>query len=274
MSPPAPTPLPETLALLRRVVEADPTEEALAYLEREATHAGDWPHVILARRKLAETATDGLTRAALLWELGCAHMAAGDLAGADADFARAIEAEAGFIPALRALARLREARGDARAAAELYAREARLTKAAGRAADAFRQAARLYANQVRDDAMAGRCLEEVLALEPEAETDFEVLEVILRARSEEERLGQVMRRRAAAGTLPKRRDRLLALAELTYARDPIRGGHRPLRGGRARRQLGPGADPAGRGRDGARALGRGDRDVPPGDRGVVGFRRW
>ena len=89
-----------------------------------------------------------------------------------------------------------------RAAAELYAREARLTKAPGRAADAFRQAARLYANQVRDDAMAGRCLEEVLALEPEAETDFEVLDVILRARADYDRLAQVMRRRAAAGRCP------------------------------------------------------------------------
>ena len=68
--------------------------------------------------------------------------------------------------------------------------------------------------------MAARCLEEVLALEPEAETDFEVLEVILRARSDDERLAQVMRRRAAAGHAPKRRDRLLALAELIYARDP------------------------------------------------------
>src|SRR5207249_1457074 len=124
-----------------------------------------------------------------------------------------LEAEA-FIPALRALARLRQGRGDARTAAELYAREARLTKAVNRAADAFRHAAWLYASQVRDDAMAGRCLEEVLALEPEAETDFEVLDVILRARGDVDRLAQVMRRRAAAGTLPKRRDRLVALAEL------------------------------------------------------------
>ena len=69
--------------------------------------------------------------------------------------------------------------------------------------------------------MAGRCLEEVLALEPEAETDFEVLDVILRARADYDRLAQVMRRRAAAGPLPKRRDRLLALAELIYERDPI-----------------------------------------------------
>ena len=122
---------------------------------------------------------------------------------------------------MHAQARLREARGDARAAAELYAREARLTKAAGRAAEGFRQAARLYANVVRDDAMAARCLEEVLALEPEAETDFEVLDAILRAKGDTERLAQVMRRRAAAGPMPKRRDRLLALADLIYERDPI-----------------------------------------------------
>ena len=157
----------------------------------------------------------------LLWDLGGARQAAGNLSGSDADFGRALEADATFLPALRAQARLREATGDGRAAAELYAREARLTKAPTRAAAAFRQAARLYANQVRDDAMAGRCLEEVLAIEPEAETDFEVLQVILRARGEDDRLAQVMRRRAAAGTLPKRRDRLLALAELTYARDPV-----------------------------------------------------
>ena len=211
---------PEALALARRIVEASPTEEALANLERRATRAADWPLVILSRRQLADSVSDATTRAALLWELGSAHLASGDLGGADADFQRATEADPSFLPALRALARLREARGDARAAAELYAREARLTKAPGRAADAFRQAARLYANQVRDDAMAGRCLEEVLALEPEAETDFEVLEVILRARSDFDRLAQVMRRRAAAGPLPKRRDRLLSLAELSYARDP------------------------------------------------------
>jgi tetratricopeptide (TPR) repeat protein len=210
----------ETLPLWNRVVEARPTEETLAVLDRRAARAGDAARTILARRRLAEVATDGLTRSVLLWELGGARLAAGDLGGADADFARAIEADPSFLPALRALAHLREAIGDARAAAELYAREARLTKGPGRAADAFRQAARLYANQVRDDAMAGRCLEEVLAIEPEAETDFEVLQVILRARNEDDRLAQVMRRRAAAGTLPKRRDRLLALAELVCARDP------------------------------------------------------
>jgi Tfp pilus assembly protein PilF len=213
--------LADTLPLLRRVVETHATEEGLASLERQATRAGEWPLVILARGQLAEAAPDGATRATLLWELGCARLASGDLRGADTDFAHAIEADATLLPALRAQARLREALGDARAAAELYAREARLTKAPARAADGFRQAGRLYANQVRDDAMAGRCLEEVLALEPEAETDFEVLDVILRAKGDTDRLAQVMRRRAAAGPLPKRRDRLLALADLIYERDPI-----------------------------------------------------
>jgi len=213
--------LPETLPLLRRVVETHATEDALAVLERQATRAGEWALAIVGRRQLAASATDAATRAVLLWEVGNAHLASGDLRGADADFTQALEADATLLPALRAQARLREATGDARAAAELFAREARLTKAPARAADGFRQAARLYANHVRDDAMAGRCLEEVLALEPEAETDFEVLDVILRARGDAERLAQVMRRRAAAGPMPKRRDRLLALADLIYERDPI-----------------------------------------------------
>ena len=219
-APGSPDATPELLPNLRRVVEAYATDEALALLDRHATRLGDWAHAILARRQLAELAGDGITKATQLWDLASARLAAGNLAGADADFGRAADADATFLPALRALARLREVRGDPRAAAELYAREARLTKAPGRAADAFRQAARLYGNQVRDDAMAGRCLEEVLALEPEAETDFEVLDVILRGRRDVERLAQVMRRRAAAGPQPKRRDRLLALAELIYARDP------------------------------------------------------
>ena len=101
--------LAETLPLLRRVVETHATEEALAVLERQATRAGDWPLVILARKQLAESAPDAVTRAVLLWELGCARLASGDLRGADADFAHAIEADATLLPALRAEARLREA---------------------------------------------------------------------------------------------------------------------------------------------------------------------
>ena len=211
----------ETLPLWNRVVEARGTEETLTLFARAAARAGDSSRLILARRRRAESAARAVAagRAAV----GPGARAAGGArpgrrrrrAGARAGRRRT------FLPALAALAQLRETNGDARSAAELYARLARLTKAPARAADAFRQAARLYANQVRDDAMAARCLEEVLAIEPEAETDFEVLQVILRERNEDDRLAQVMRRRAAAGTLPKRRDRLLALAELLHARDAV-----------------------------------------------------
>jgi tetratricopeptide (TPR) repeat protein len=184
---------------------------------------GDWARVVLARRKLAEAAPDGPTRAVYRWELGLAHLAAGDLRGADADFERAIDADATFLPALRALGRLREVIGETRSAAELFARLARLTKAGTRAADAFRRAARLYAAgdavDEEDDQLAARALEEVLALEPEAEADFQALEAILRARSDTDRLAQVMRRRATTGTVVQRRDRLLALAALLRERD-------------------------------------------------------
>ncbi|HSZ83593.1 MAG TPA: tetratricopeptide repeat protein, partial [Polyangia bacterium] len=208
----------EALTLWERIVDARPTMGALTVLERLAVRRGDWARVILARRRLAEAAPDVTTRAVFLWELGLAHLASGDLRGADADFERAIDAEPSFLPALRALGRLREALGEPRAAAELFARLARLTKAGTRAADAFRRAARLYASDDEDD-LAARCLEEVLALEPEAEADFASLETILRARADTDRLAQVMRRRAATGTVAQRRDRLLALAALLRERD-------------------------------------------------------
>src|SRR5450432_1462356 len=213
------TRLGEAMQLWERIVDARPSLGALTVFERHAVRRGDWPRVILARRKLAEAAPDGTTRAVFLWELGLAHLSAGDLRGADADFERAIDADATFLPALRALGRLREAMGETRAAAELFARLARLTKAGTRAADAFRRAARLYAADEADDQLAARCLEEVLALEPEAEADFQSLEAILRARADTDRLAQVMRRRAATGTVVQRRDRLLALAALLRERD-------------------------------------------------------
>ena len=264
----------ETLPLWNRVVEARGTEETLTLFARAAAGAGDSARLILARRRRAEAAAEPLMRAVLLWDLGRARLEARDLGGADAELARALEADGTFLPALAALAQLREANGDARSAAELYARLARLTKAPARAADAFRQAARLYANQVRDDAMAARCLEEVLAIEPEAETDFEVLQVILRAREDDERLAQVMRRRAAAGTLPKRRDRLLALAELLHARDPVEAAAVLAEAVK----LDPGSVAVlvapGRGRGGDRAVGRGDRDLPRAPSPRRQTRRW
>ena len=154
----------------------------VALLDRHATRAGDWPHAILARRQLAELSADADdARGAVV---GARLRAPGERRSGRRRRGLRARHRGRTPPSCRRCARwpgcARRAATRERAA-EMYAREARLTKAPGRAADAFRQAARLYANQVRDDAMAGRCLEEVLALEPEAETDFEVLDVILRA---------------------------------------------------------------------------------------------
>jgi tetratricopeptide (TPR) repeat protein len=209
------------LPLYERVVEANPTVDALAVFERIATAKGDAARLIVARRMLAEHATDPLTRSVFLWELGLAHADAGDLRGAAADFERAIElgsAEEAFLPALRALARLREHTGELRGAAELWIREARQTKLVERATRAFRHAARLYANAIRDERSAAECLEAVVTLDPDAEVDFQVLSVILRHQHQEERLLQIMRRRAAEGTPEQRRDRLLQLADLLHER--------------------------------------------------------
>jgi tetratricopeptide (TPR) repeat protein len=206
----------EALPLYERLVEGDPAADALALFERLAARRGDWTRVVLARRTLAERASAAQVRAALLWELGLARAETGDLAAACADLEAALGADQTFLPALGALARLRERLGDARAAAELYRLEARASKSPERAADCFRQAARLFANAVRDDQAAASCLEDLLALDPDAEVDFQVLEVILRNRHEEARLVDVLRRRAAAGTGEKRRDRLLHLAGLLH----------------------------------------------------------
>lgn len=204
----------EALPLYERIVEGDPTAEALALFERLAVQRGDWRRVVLARRMLAERADDAPSRAALLWELGLAHTEAADLRGAAADFERALEQDESFLPALRAQARLRELLGETRAAAESYVREGRATKTSERAADCFRQAARLYRDGTGDDEAAAGCLVEVLALDPDGDADFALLESILRQRGEEDRLVAVLRGRTAAGNPDKRRDRLLQLALL------------------------------------------------------------
>ncbi|HET6145905.1 MAG TPA: tetratricopeptide repeat protein [Polyangia bacterium] len=209
------------LPLYERIVDAAPELDALTVFERLATAKGDAARVIVARRLLAEHAPDQLTRAVFLWELGLAHADAGDLRGAAADFERALELGApdeAFLPALRALARLREHTGELRGAAELWIREARQTKLVERATRAFRHAARLYANAIRDERSAAECLESVVSLDPDAEVDFQVLSVILRHQHQEDRLVQIMRQRAAEGTPEQRRDRLLQLADLLHER--------------------------------------------------------
>src|SRR5262249_61450662 len=79
----------EALSLWERIVDARPTIDALTVMERHAVRRGDWARVVLGRRKLAEAAPDGTTRAVYLWELGLAHLAAGGPQGAGRHFDRA-----------------------------------------------------------------------------------------------------------------------------------------------------------------------------------------
>ena len=110
--------------------------------------------------------------------------------------------------------------GVLRPAAEAHVEFGRKARSPARAAAALRKAARLFAEGVRDDDAAARALEELLALDPEAEVDFQVLEVILRQRGELDRLVEVARQRAAHGSSEARRNRLLHLAGLLRERRP------------------------------------------------------
>jgi tetratricopeptide (TPR) repeat protein len=211
-----------SFGLYQRMVEVDPASDTVATLERLALRRGDWPRVVAARRMLADTATDDRTRALRLWELGDARAEVGDRRGAIADLERARELAPDLPPIRRVLARFHERAGAFRSAAEALVEVGRGTKVPARAAAAFRRAARLYAESVRDDDGAARALEDLLALEPEAEVDFQVLEVILKHRGETDRLIEVARRRAAATSAQPsaRRDRLMHLAELLHDRRP------------------------------------------------------
>src|SRR6185295_10159813 len=155
-------------------------------------------------------------RALRLWELADARVEVGDRRGAIADLERARELAPDLQPVRRMLARLHETVGAHRAAAEAYGDVGRATRAPARAAAALRRSARLYAESVRDDDGAARALEDLLVLEPDAEVDFQVLEVILKQRGEIDRLIKVARRRSAHGTPADVLDRLLRLAELLH----------------------------------------------------------
>jgi cellulose synthase operon protein C len=204
--------------LYQRIADADPKADALATFERLATRRGDWPRVLAARQALVGMAADDRTRALRLWELAVAQAELGDSGGAIGHLERARDLVPDLTPLHWMLARLREGAGALRAAAEAHVEFGRRARSPVRAAAALRNAARLYAEAVRDDDAAARTLEELLVLDPEAEIDFQLLEVILKQRGDLDRLIEVARRRAAVGLPGARRDRLLHLAEVLRER--------------------------------------------------------
>ena len=206
----------EALSLWERIVDARPTIDALTVMERHAVRRGDWARVVLARRKLAEAAPTARRAPCTCGSSGLAHLAAGDLGRRRR--LRARRRRRSDVPAGAARARrLREAMGETRAAAELFARlggsrrRARAPPTRSARGAPTRPTARTTSWRRAPSKSAGaRARGRGRLPGPEA---------ILRARADTDRLAQVMRRRAATGTVAQRRDRLLALAALLRERD-------------------------------------------------------
>ncbi len=207
-------------ALYQRSAEADPASDAVATYERLATRRGDWTRARPARQALADAAPDDRARAVRLWELAAAELELGDRGRAIEVLERVRELAPDLTVVGWMLAQLLEADGATRPAAEAFVAFGKATHARERATAALRNAARLYAEALRDDEAAAGSLEELLGLDPDADVDFQVLEVILKQRGELDRLVEVARNRAAQGPTGARRDRLLHLAHLLRARRP------------------------------------------------------
>ena len=204
----------ESFDLYQNIAEVDARSDALATFERLASRRGDWPRALAARQALVGAAPDERARALRLWELAVAQAELGDRGGAIAHLERARDLAPELTPTLWMLARLREGAGLVRQAAEAHVEFGKRSRSPVRAASALRSAARLYAEAVHDDEAAAAALEELLLLDPEADVDFQLLELILKQRGELSRLIDVARRRATHGSTEVRRDRLIHLANL------------------------------------------------------------
>ena len=207
-------------SLYQRSAEADPASDAVATYERLATRRGDWTRARPARQALADAAPDDRARAVRLWELAAAELELGDRGRAIEVLERVRDLAPDLTVVGWMLAQVLEAEGAVRPAAEAFVAFAQATRLRERASAALRTAARLYAEALRDDESAARALEDLLALDPDADVDFQVLEVILKHRNELDRLVEVARTRAARGVAGARRDRLLHLADLLRERRP------------------------------------------------------
>lgn len=205
-------------ALYQRSAEADQTSDAVATYERLASRRGDWARVRPARQALADSASDDRARAVRLWELAGVEIETGDRGRAIELLDRVRDLAPDLTIVEWTLAQLLETAGEARRAAEAFVAFGRETRSRARATAAFRNAARLFAEALRDDEAAARALEDLLGVDPDADVDFQVLEVLLKQRGEIDRLIEVARSRAGKGGAGARRDRLLHLAGLLHER--------------------------------------------------------
>lgn len=209
-----------SFGLYQRTAEADPTSDAVATYERLATRRGDWPRVLSARQALVAAASDDRARAVRLWELATATLEVGEQTRAVEILERVCELQPELTVVGWMLARLSEGAGEIRLAAEAYLAFGHQTRSKTRATNSLRQAARLYAEPLKDDEAAARALEDLLRVDPDADSDFQTLEILLKRQGETSRLIETSRNRAERGAPEARRDRLLHWASLLRERAP------------------------------------------------------
>ena len=130
---------------LRQVLVLQPDDkDAESQLEELAGQVADWTELLASYRRRAERERDKSTKAGLLMEIAALQeQKLMDLDGAAATYHQALETVPGHASALRALARIEEARGDWESLSEVLAQELAQTPrwpAALRSADAPRHA--------------------------------------------------------------------------------------------------------------------------------------
>jgi tetratricopeptide (TPR) repeat protein len=146
----------------------DESEETLAALARLHEQGGRWADAALALERLARVAREPATRTdALVRAAGVALERFGDRATAEARYARALEEDAGNLPALGALAALYRKQGDFLRAAKLMREaEARTVNRIEKARLLYDLGA-LYQDELGDGAQAAEVLGRVLDIDPE-----------------------------------------------------------------------------------------------------------
>jgi tetratricopeptide (TPR) repeat protein len=113
----------------RKVLEVAPDDrEAESQLEDLASHVADWSELLASFRRRAMREQDPQARAKLLVEAaGIQEQKLVDLDGASATYKDALRAVPGYRNALRALAKVEEARGDWESLAEVLAEDLKQT---------------------------------------------------------------------------------------------------------------------------------------------------
>jgi tetratricopeptide (TPR) repeat protein len=146
----------------------DEGEATLGALARLHEGAGRWAQAAEALEKLGRASREPAARVgALVRAAALAMDKLGDRAAAEARYARALELDAGHVPALAALAALYRAQGEPLRAAKLLREAAAHTQNRLEKARLFYDLGVLCEDELDDDAQAAEALARVLDVDPE-----------------------------------------------------------------------------------------------------------